>query len=469
MLRRSSLVLWALALALTALPYAISLTMEGSGFIAMSMAATCPGFELHSDVSMALLPLYVVPEPLIALVGFGLWLLLVRKGRPRWGRAAGWLAAVGVTWPTLLKLGFAAVDLVGDEGCRQTWAPFFRGAMSITWTAGDALALALILVAVRVRRTTPRGWIARTAGAVLAVLLLVGLQTGDSVVGKVTEAAEEKCRPWNLRHGTRPAGRTDRETAFVCVARRNSRLLPRRFRDVPDAELVAFGRSLCGASMRADPKELERLRGETGVTLGIETTQALALLCPDVDAREQAEEKRQDAENDGFIATAKKRCASLPPHRPRIRPAVQGAASMWSDYGAVTAFEGEEPPEGAALDKAFGNDLVGAAEGELAILTADEAMHVCVTVEGYGTRPPVEREGWEKVVEIGYTSPEGELTHWAEAAADLPNPLVKGPGRYRVRVHMRGADAAMKDDGDARQRFLVMIFPGSSRRTEILR
>lgn len=161
------------------------------------------------------------------------------------------------------------------------------------------------------------------------------------------------------------------------------------FRDLPDAELVAFGRRLCGASMRADPKELERLRGETGVTVGIETTQALTLLCPEVD--------------------------------------------------------------------------------ELTILTADEAMHVCVTVEGYGTRPLVEREGWEKVVEIGYTSPKGERTHWAEAAADLPNPLVKGPGRYRVRVHMRGADAAMKDDGDARQRFLVMIFPGSSRRTEILR
>ncbi|MFD1933167.1 hypothetical protein ACFSKW_16960 [Nonomuraea mangrovi] len=469
MLRRSSLVLWALALALTALPYVPFLGGWSGSYAALTMGS-CWGFMRYADVSMALLPLYAVPEPVIVLVGFGLWALLAWKGMPRWGRAAGWLSVLGITWPTLLEFGFAVPDLLTGDGCAQTWAPFLGEGPSILGHVGEVLPALLILVAVRVPRTTPRGGIARTAAAAFAVLLLLGLQTGDRARGKVTEAAGEKCGSWDLRYGPRPVGRGDRETAFVCVARGQEYVLPPKLRDLPDAELVAFGRNLCGASMRADPKELGRLHGETGVSVDtVETTQALALLCPEVDAREQAEEKRRQAENDEFTATAKKRCAGLPPHRPRIRAAVRGATSMWSDYGAVTAIEDEEPEGTAALDKAFGNDLVGAAKGELAILTADEAMHVCVTVEGYGRRPPVERKGWEKVVEIGYTSPKGELTYWAEAAADLPNPLVKGPGRYRVRVHMRGAGAAMKDDGDARQQFLVMIFPGSSRGTEVLR
>ncbi|MFE3451310.1 hypothetical protein ACFXJ8_20535 [Nonomuraea sp. NPDC059194] len=456
MLRRSSLVLWAVAFALTAIPYVYWAFAAESAIYVVAGSRACPGFDLHSEVSSVLAPLHVVPGPLIVVAGCGLWALLVRKGLPRWGRAVGWLAAVGLTWPFLITVGFATTDLVVGEECGQTWAPFLQ----LGWTGLRLLTGVLVVVAVRVRRTTPRGRAARTAGTALAVLLLLSMQTGDGTVGKVTEATEERCDPWRLRYGDRPASRTDRETAFVCVARGERLFLPPRFRDLPDPELVAFGRDLCRGSMRADRRELDRLRDTTGVAVGtVETTQALTLLCPEVDAREQAEEKQQKAENDAFVAAAQQRCLDAPAHRPRIRPVVRGAATVWSDYGAVTAAEGEEPVV-AALDRAFDNDLVGTARGEVAILTADEVMHVCVTVEGYGTRPPVERKGWEKVVEVGYTSTRGELTRWE--GETFPNPLVKGRGRYRIRVHMRGAQAAMEEDGNARQQFLVIIFPGAS-------
>jgi hypothetical protein len=52
---------------------------------------------------------------------------------------------------------------------------------------------------------------------------------------------------------------------------------------------------------------------------------------------------------------------------------------------------------------------------------------------------------------------------------DYPDLAIHGAGRYRVRVHMRGAKAALADDGDARQAFLVTVYPGASRRIQVLR
>ncbi|MET9342278.1 hypothetical protein [Nonomuraea sp. NPDC003804] len=467
MLRRSSIVLWAVALALVVVLFAAAFLAESGLVIVSGWGVACPGFDLYDEVGMVLQPLAMVPQPVIVLVGFGLWLLLVRTGSPRWGRAVGWLTGLGLTWGSLMTLGFAAVDLAVEAECARSWAPFFALDGFALWNACDVLAGVLILVAVRVPGTRRRGWISRTAAAAVAVLLLLSLQTGDAALGKATWPGDESCDRWHLGYGSRPVSRADREQAFVCVVRRETYVLPRALGDRTDSELVALGRNLCRASMRADPGEIERLRARTGVDVaGVGTTQALALLCPEVDAREQAERQRQDAENDAFNATAKERCATGPPRRPRIRPAVRGTAPVWSDFGAVTAVENEDW-NGASLDKAFGNDLVGAVDGEVSVLTADEAMHVCVTVEGYGRRPPVERAGWEKVVEIGYTSPTGELSTWEDET--FPDPLVKGPGRYRIRVHVRGSAAALEEDGDARQRFLVMVYPGESRGTVVLK
>lgn len=70
---------------------------------------------------------------------------------------------------------------------------------------------------------------------------------------------------------------------------------------------------------------------------------------------------------------------------------------------------------------------------------------------------------------MGYRSGNGDLTLIGDDGGDLENLAVSGPGRYRVRVHMRGAKAALKREGDARQEFLIMVYPGKSGRTALLK
>jgi hypothetical protein len=134
--------------------------------------------------------------------------------------------------------------------------------------------------------------------------------------------------------------------------------------------------------------------------------------------------------------------------------------------------EGSDTDDLSSLDRALVNKVVGAAPGDLTILTADTDTHVCVAVEAYEKRPPVEVEGWEKVVEVGYKSTDGEmvfLDEEGEVEEGLPDLAIHDAGRYRVRVHMRGAKAALADDGDARQAFLVIVYPGASKGTVVLR
>lgn len=134
--------------------------------------------------------------------------------------------------------------------------------------------------------------------------------------------------------------------------------------------------------------------------------------------------------------------------------------------------EGPDTVYPSALDRATANKVVGATPGDLTILTADTDKHVCVAVEAYDKRPPVEVEGWEKVVEVGYQSTTGDMVFTddeGEVEEGLPNLAIHGAGRYRVRVHMRGAKAALAKDGDARQAFLIIVYPGASRRTQLFR
>lgn len=152
---------------------------------------------------------------------------------------------------------------------------------------------------------------------------------------------------------------------------------------------------------------------------------------------------------------------------------------LWvAELGMLVIWEegSEDDVHPSSLDKASATKLVGATPGDLTILTADTDKHVCVAVEAYARRPPVEVEGWEKVVEVGYRSTAGEMVFTGEdddgnmiEVDELPDLAIRGTGRYRVRVHMRGAKAALADDGDARQHFLVVVYPGDSRQTEIYR
>ncbi|MEU7746055.1 hypothetical protein [Nonomuraea sp. NPDC049158] len=467
---RMSLTLWSIALALVSIPYAVSL---------LSLATTeydiivggCPGFDLYLSADYLLSPLRLVPQPAVVAVGFGVWALLVRKGYRRWGRAVGWATVIPLAVFGALAFVLAGLDAVAGEGCARTWGQMYEPGMS-AWQLYDVVTAVLIIVAVRVRRVRRpyRSPDVRVAAALAVVLLLVTVPRMDAPIGKVTAAGSSACEPWRTARyvPVRPSA-GQREIAFVCLVRQDGEL-PGQFAGVPDDRVVAIGRRLCEAVLRDGAPNRRAEEGPLGTYLrNYETVEALGYLCPEVEQRQDQQDRQQQDANAAFIAKARARCAEVPGHRPLIRASRTDRATLWVDAGSLSAYEDDPGDDFPALDNAFTNGLVGTAPGQLSILTADEAMHVCVTGEAYRRRPPVELKDWEKVVEVGHRSGNGDLTLTGDDGVGLKNLAVNGPGRYRVRVHMRGAKAALAREEDARQEFLIMVYPGKSERTALLK
>ncbi|WP_433516948.1 hypothetical protein ACQP2T_16155 [Nonomuraea sp. CA-143628] len=469
---RMSLTLWSIALALVSIPYASSLfSSTTTEYDLIAMWGGCPGFEVYISADFLLSPLRLVPQAAVVAVGFGVWALLVRKGYRRWGRAVGWASVVPLGLFGALAFVLAGLDAVAGEGCARTWGQMYEPG-SWAWQLYDVVTAVLIIVAVRVRRVRRpyRSPDVRFVAALAVVLLLVAVPRMDAPLGKVTAASSSACEPWQTARyvPVKPAA-GQRELAFVCLVRQDGEL-PGQFTGVPDDRVVAIGRRLCEAVLRDGAPDRRAEEGPLGTYLrNYETVMALAYLCPEVEQRQDQQAEQEKDANTAFIEKARARCAKVPVHRPLIRASRTDRATMWADFGALSAYEDDPGDDFPALDNAFTNRLVGSAPGQLTILTADEAMHVCVTGEAYRRRPPVELKGWEKVVEVGYHSGNGDLTLTDDSGGDLKNLAVNGPGRYRIRVHMRGAKAALKRDEDARQEFLVIVYPGKSERTALLK
>ena len=87
-------------------------------------------------------------------------------------------------------------------------------------------------------------------------------------------------------------------------------------------------------------------------------------------------------------------------------------------------------------------------------------FHVCVTLETYTRRPPVETKGWDHVVEVGYANRSGEMMFRDGLSGTvLPDLSLNGrKGHYRIRVHF--AWFPWKGDEDGTQRLLIMAYPG---------
>ncbi|MER6948493.1 hypothetical protein ABT294_31150 [Nonomuraea sp. NPDC000554] len=311
--------------------------------------------------------------------------------------------------------------------------------------------------------------------AVAASALLLVTTAKDQAPEKVTSAASKECAPWRMSvYMNKQPAPGERETAFVC-ANRQRLTFNGRYAHIPDVHLVKIGRRLCEVSLRNDSREMQTVMETRGFVVNTEeNTKALGYLCPALNRRRFAEEEAQRKREQNVIATAERRCASLLDHRPPTRPLLRARATVWvAASGMLNVFEeGSDTVYPSSLDRASANKVVGATPGDLTILTADTDTHVCVAVEAYDKRPPVEVEGWEKLVEVGYQSTSGEMVFTddeGEVEKGLPDLAIHDAGRYRVRVHMRGAKAALADDGDARQAFLIIVYPGASRRTQVLR
>ncbi|MEO3814939.1 hypothetical protein ABGB17_38585 [Sphaerisporangium sp. B11E5] len=223
------------------------------------------------------------------------------------------------------------------------------------------------------------------------------------------------------------------ELGFLCNARRY-------FPAVPDDQLLAYGREQCAAYP------------DRRVDLSL-----IAAICPPAArqwdrrlAAEQADIDRSNAANQAACDRAR--------HRPLIKTVGVARDMVWSEIG-LTAYEDHEASSGEP--PVLQHALVGSATGYLVIGTSAEAQ-ICLTGETYRRRPPVEVEGWDRVVEVGYESPTGDFVIVAPMSGPgaVPDLAFLGKGHYRVRVHYREPVW----DQDLPQHILVMVFPGASKR-----
>ncbi|MFC5820451.1 hypothetical protein [Nonomuraea harbinensis] len=290
------------------------------------------------------------------------------------------------------------------------------------------------------------------AMALATAVALVFVPAADRSQGTVTTAAD--CSPPDRRQtGVEPAPLTG-ERAFICEVRTGQVLdIPAT---MPDQALLAYGRSLCGVYTRDDPRELARVESVEGLRVR-DLYWAIDDICPAAAAKVKTEREADDQEFAAFQAEERAKCAATPRHRPLIEPvkAVRLDDPVWPETGL-------EMRDTAGIGDSGGgrhDDLVESGPGHLTV-SVDSEYHLCVTLETYSRRPPVETKGWDHVTEAGYTSTDGELVfHDVLAGIVLPDLSPGGRrGRYRIRVHH--AWFPWKGEERGTQRLLIMAYPG---------
>ncbi|AQZ63351.1 unnamed protein product [[Actinomadura] parvosata subsp. kistnae] len=293
------------------------------------------------------------------------------------------------------------------------------------------------------------------AGLAAAVALCL-LPAADLARGPATDCVLPE--PWEIDMGEAEPRELTAEQKFVCSLRGNSgaQAVLHVFPDTtPDQVVLAYGRRLCGVHTRNDPRELARLKIDRA-----SLTYPLAGICPSAATIVQAAKTRQDQEIAAMQADSQAMCDATPRHRPRIKPAraIRMKEPQWTDYGVLQTYEGGEEEE-TEPDMDPGNGLVSSARGTLAVMTHPD-FDLCVTLETYTRRPPVETKGWDKVVEVGYDSPGGEIVFVDTlSGTELPNLALNGrKGHYRIRVHY--AWFPWKGEAQSGQRLLIMAYPG---------
>ncbi|MET7333571.1 hypothetical protein [Nonomuraea sp. NPDC005650] len=289
--------------------------------------------------------------------------------------------------------------------------------------------------------------------ALATSVTLCFLPAADQSRGPVTTA--EDCsppEPWETEGEPVRTPPSTGPRAFICAVRQQRTLTFAA--TTPDQVLLAHGRRLCAAYTRRDPRELARLRDTEGVQVG-NLSGVLAGICPAANAQVTAEAAADEREFDEFTAEERRKCDATPRHRPLIKPAK-----------AIRLKEPEWPEAGLELydelvdeGKSTTAGPVSAGPGHVGVSTHSD-FHVCVTLETYARRPPVETKGWDHVVEVGYSNRSGEMSFIdGLSGTELPDlSLDRRKGHYRIRVHF--AWFPWKGDGDGTQRLLIMAYPG---------
>ncbi|HUR08685.1 MAG TPA: hypothetical protein VM347_39525 [Nonomuraea sp.] len=289
--------------------------------------------------------------------------------------------------------------------------------------------------------------------ALATSVALCFLPAADQSRGPITTAAS--CAPpepgKNEADTAEPAPPTGAR-AFICAVRQRN--VFDFAATTPDQVLLAHGRRLCAAYTRKDRRELARLEG-TEEAYVPDLSGVLAGICPAANANVTAEAAAEDREFDGMMAEERGKCDATPRHRPLIKPAktTRLKEPVWPEAG-LDLYD-----ESAAEGKSTTAGPVTAGPGRVTVST-DSGFHVCVTLETYTRRPPVETKGWDDVVEVGYANQGGEMSFMdGLSGTELPDLSLNGrKGHYRIRVHFAWFPGKGEDDGT--QRLLIMAYPG---------
>ncbi|MEU4830161.1 hypothetical protein [Streptosporangium sp. NPDC023615] len=342
--------------------------------------------------------------------------------------------------------------------------------ISPLWYSAALLVPAVLLLFLYPTPPTrrPRRHVLATA---LASLVVLGFVTAaDQPPSPVTTA--EDCAP-DESWGDEPerSGLT-RDQRLVCSLRQGNVI---KFSGTaPDSVILARARWMCGVYTRDDPREVARLRATEGLERD-HLTYPLAEICPGAAAVVKATAAEQSQQDQEWEDDARRMCDSRPRHRPLVRPAkaTRVKEPQWTDYGILEAYEptgdgedggdGGDPFEDGLLERVQKDGLVAALPGHLMVDTQAD-FGLCVTLETYTRRPPVETRGWDHVAEVGYRSPTGQIVLGDDLSGTaLPDLSLDGrAGHYRIRVHHDWF--AWKGQQRGGQRLLIMAFPGKGDR-----
>ncbi|GGP18701.1 hypothetical protein LDL08_30565 [Nonomuraea glycinis] len=412
------------------------------------------------------------------LVGVGAPALLVLAAVLR--RTQRLIRATTLTLVLLAAIGALPTESPRDYGFPLDDLPLYPDHLFVTdpqgvpsfglsplWYSAALLAAALLLLLLYAAPPARRMRHHVLVGVLTSSAVLAFLPVADQPHGPVTTAQD--ClppEPWGRAEHRAPTG----EEAYICGVRGGG--TPLKFAaTTPDQVLLAHGRRLCGIYTRDDPRETARMRTLEGLDRQA-LASTLAGVCPSVAATLKAERDEQDAELKEWQADSQRICDSTPRHHPLIKPAKQTVIkeSQRTDHGVLEAWE----PTGNADDtddplvkaqallaeaQAPGNGLVAAFPGQLMILSNPD-FDLCVTLETYPRRPPVETKGWDHVMEVGYDSSLGEIVlSDALSGTELPDlSLNDRKGHYRIRVHYDWFPWDGLHEGG--QRLLIMAYPG---------
>ncbi|MFE0151149.1 hypothetical protein ACFWY5_28670 [Nonomuraea sp. NPDC059007] len=295
-----------------------------------------------------------------------------------------------------------------------------------------------------------------------AVVALGFVPAADQARGPVTTA--KVCNPYpGTRLPDEPELTPDQR--FVCSLRQGNVI--KVGATASDAGVLAYARRLCDIYTRNDPEEVARLKATDGLQRD-DLAHPLAEICPSANTVVKAVAAEQDREFQEWQAAARRMCDATPRHRPLIKAAhvTRVKEPQLTDYGVVETYEptgtDQDPAEDGLLDKAQDDGLVASLPGRLMVLTHSD-FDICVTVETYTRRPPVETKGWDHVAEVGYESPTGDIVLRDDlSGTEFPDLSLNGrAGHYRIRVHY---DWFKDKDGQEGQRLLIMAYPGKGKK-----